>query len=65
MDEIADAVTKVLNALVLQLIDLNTNMMELHHRMVIQGTYLQGIVDELRVLNAAAGRLEDQILYRP
>jgi len=60
-----NAVTEVLNALVMQLVDMNTSLSALYNRMIVQGTYLQGIVDELRTLNSAAGRIEDQISYRP
>jgi len=60
-----DAVTEMLNQLILQMIDTNMHLGELHHRFVVQGTYLQGIVDELRTLNFAIGRIEDQTPYRP
>jgi hypothetical protein len=60
-----DAVTEVLNALVMQLIDMNTTLAELHSRLLVQRSYMQGIVDELRTLNGAVGRLEDAISYRP
>jgi hypothetical protein len=60
-----DAVTECLNALVLQLVDMNSSMTEIYSRMLVEGTYLQGIVDELRTLNFAAGRIEDSISYRP
>jgi hypothetical protein len=58
-DGLADATIEVLNSVVLQLVDMNTALIELHHRMIVQGTYWQGIVDELRTLNGAVGRLED------
>jgi hypothetical protein len=61
----AEAVIHVLDMLVMQLIDMNTNMGELHHRFVVQGTYLQGIVDELRTLNSSMGRMEDLAIYPP
>jgi hypothetical protein len=63
--DLTEAVTEVLNSLVLQLIDMNTQLGMIHQRYVVQGTYLQGIVDELRTLNSAAGRIEDHISYRP
>lgn len=64
-DDLADATIDVLHSLVLQLIDMNTSLTELNHRMIVQGTYWQGIVDELRTLNSSVGRLEDRTLYRP
>jgi hypothetical protein len=54
-----NAVTEVLNALVMQLIDLNTSLSQIHDRMVRQGNCLAHIVDELRTLNNAVGRVED------
>jgi hypothetical protein len=60
-----DAVVEVLNALVMQLIDMNTSMSELYSRQIVNGTYLQGVVDELRTLNSALSRLEDTAIYRP
>jgi hypothetical protein len=58
-DGLADATIEVLHSLVLQMVDMNSSLMELNHRMIVQGTYWQGIVDELRTLNAAVGRVED------
>jgi hypothetical protein len=63
--DLADATIDVLNSVVLQLVDMNSNLIELHHRMIVQGTYWQGIVDELRTLNFSVGRLEDRTPYRP
>jgi len=60
-----NAVTEVLNSLVMQLVDLNTSLAELYNRLIVQGTYLQGIVDELRSLNFAMGRIEDLMTYPP
>jgi hypothetical protein len=59
------AVTECLNALVMQLIDMNTSMAEIHSRLTKEGVYMSLIVDELRTLNAAAGRIEDGVTYRP
>jgi len=64
-DPAIEAVTEVLNSLVMQLVDMNTSMTEIYSRMLVEGTYLQGIVDELRTLNSGIGRIEDAILYRP
>jgi hypothetical protein len=60
-----NAIVEVLNALVLQLVDMNSTMSEIYSRTLVEGAYLQGIVDELRTLNYAAGRIEDKISYRP
>jgi hypothetical protein len=64
-DEGLSAVCDCLQSLTLQLVDMNTSMAEIYSRMIVEGTYLQGMVEELRTLNAAAGRIEDQISYRP
>jgi hypothetical protein len=64
-DEGLTAVCQCLDSLVLQLVDMNTNMAEIYGRTVVQGTYLQGIIDELRTLNNSLGRIEDHISYRP
>lgn len=63
--ELVDAVTKVLDSLVLQLVDMNTTLAELHNRMASQSLYFHGIVDQLRTLNSAMSRLEDYYLSRP
>jgi hypothetical protein len=60
-----DAVQTALEQLILQMIDTNMRLGELHHRFVVQGTYLQGIVDELRTLNSSIGRIEDKTFYPP
>jgi len=64
-DEALEAVTDCLNALVLQLVDINTTMSEIYNRTIVAGTYLMGVVDELRTLNGGIARVEDAILNRP
>jgi hypothetical protein len=64
-DPALEAITEVLNAMVMQMVDMNTTLSQFHNRMLVENSYLGGIVDELRILNSAAGRIEDQISYRP
>lgn len=54
-----NGIVQELSNLTLQLIDMNQSFSTLLSYQVALRTYSQGIVDELRTLNSAVGRIED------
>jgi len=64
-DELAAVMTSVVESLVLQLIDMNSILGDIHNRLAGFNAKFNDVVDELRTLNSAAGRIEDHISYRP
>jgi hypothetical protein len=64
-DDAMNAVTQVLNALVDQLVDTNTALADISTHVTFLSMGTGRIGDELETLNAAIGRIEDHISYRP
>ncbi len=67
MNEYAIALREILEAvsfLIYELSSTNRTLMQMLELQAMQRSYSQGIVDELRTLNHAIGRLEDSLLAR-
>jgi hypothetical protein len=64
-DDALNAVCQCINSITYAMIDTNETLAEMSKHLTFIGVNVERIVDEIRTLNFAAGRIEDRLSYRP